>query len=283
VYWYSPNARLDIQGTQISENAATGSWRDGTGGGVHIYAGSVALQGSQLINNTAEEGGGGVFVAGGGSTGVLTATDSVLVGNSAAWGGGIYNESLVFVHRSSLIDNWAFSDGGGIYSEDPLEIVNSTVSGNYVQAGSGGAIYVSGATALTYTTVVSNSASGVGGIYSGGPTTLHDTLLAYNDTNCGGSLTSRGYNLDDGDSCGLDATGDITDTDPLLMPLTYQLGTWAHIPFPGSPAIDAGMCVAGVPVDQIGQSRVSPCDMGAIESQWHRVYLPLVVRGIAEP
>lgn len=54
-------------------------------------------------------------------------------------------------------------------------------------------------------------------------------------TNCVGALASNGYNLEDGTGCGFTATGDISDTDPLIGPLTFDSGpsglepaTWVH-------------------------------------------------------
>ena len=94
--------------------------------------------------------------------------------------------------------------------------------------------------------------------------------------NCGNLVTSLGHNLEDADSCGLDALmGDLISVDPMLSAMaanggptpTLALGT-------GSPAIDA----AGSPVcpatDQRGSSRprdgdgigAAVCDIGAFEA-----------------
>ena len=78
---------------------------------------------------------------------------------------------------------------------------------------------------LTYTIFASNTASsGGGGLHqAGGAITLQNTIVAGNGpANCSGALTSNGYNLDSGATCNSNAMGDMTDTHPLLGPLTGE-------------------------------------------------------------
>jgi hypothetical protein len=111
---------------------------------------------------------------------------------------------------------------------------------------------------------------------------LLDSIVAYNGANnCAGTLTSNGYNLDSGSTCGFSATGDITDTDPLLGPLADNGGdTLTHALLDGSPAIDQGICVAGITTDQRGEDRPkgTTCDIGAFEADGGAVYLPIIMR-----
>jgi hypothetical protein len=89
-----------------------------------------------------------------------------------------------------------------------------------------------------------------------------------------------GHNLEYGNTCHLTATTDITDTDPLLGPLTYDSSTWVHPLLSGSPAIDQGLCLPGVTtVDQRGVTRPqgATCDIGAYEWTGQKVHLPLVL------
>ena len=125
--------------------------------------------------------------------------------------------------------------------------------------------------------------SGGWGIHNGtGTVLLQNTIVAYNGgNNCNTGLTSNGHNLEDGTSCGLTATGDISDTtSTILDPLTHDSGTWVHPLVAGSPAIHGGTCLPGVTtVDQRGVTRAGPCDIGAYEWVWpHKVYLPLVLK-----
>ena len=109
------------------------------------------------------------------------------------------------------------------------------------------------------------------------------------DIGSGGSLTSLGYSLEDTDSCGLDATTDITGMPPMLAPFQDNGGdTWTHRLRYGSPAIDAIPALAcAVATDQRGVSRpvdgdddsVAACDIGSYEFDLvNRVYLPLVLK-----
>lgn len=145
-------------------------------------------------------------------------------------------------------------------------------------------MHVTGTVTLTYTTVASNTANlgGEGIHFVDGTVLLQNTIVAYNGaSNCNAGLTSNGHNLEDGDTCGLSATTDLTGTDPLLDPLTYESGTWVHPLRDGSPAIDGGLCMASVTtMDQRGVARPegAECDIGACEWVWRKVYLPLVVR-----
>src|SRR5262249_26869582 len=63
---------------------------------------------------------------------------------------------------------------------------------------------------------------------------------------------------------------DLTDTDPLLGPLADHGGpTFTHALLPGSPALDAGVAVAGLTTDQRGVARPQGAgpDIGAFESR----------------
>ena len=91
--------------------------------------------------------------------------------------------------------------GGAFYTfGGAVTLNNSTVAGNSayrcsgVCTGTGGAIVNgSGNLAMNNSTVSGNSA---GGIFNDGTATLQNSIVANNsDTNCGGTITSHGYNL----------------------------------------------------------------------------------------
>jgi predicted outer membrane repeat protein len=111
---------------------------------------------------------------------------------------------------------------------------------------------------------------GGGGIYSGGNATLTNTIVSDNGVdNCGGSVSSSGYNLTDDDSCGFTAPGDLVVADAMLGPLADNGGpTETHALLAGSPAIDAGSPDCPPPAtDQRGVARPqgAACDIGAFE------------------
>jgi hypothetical protein len=101
-------------------------------------------------------------------------------------------------------------------------------------------------------------------------------------------IASHGYNLDSGSSCGLAATGDISNTNPLLGLLTNNGGPLAADGLPpftqalskGSPAINTiPNAACAVASDERGEPRPagSGCDIGAYEAQY-MIYLPLIMR-----
>ncbi len=270
----------------IAHNTAHGTDHKG-GGGVFVNSGTVTMEGGEIRDNTATgattyDGGGGIYVSDNDAT--LNLSGGQIISNTASGkGGGVYvHHGSATLSGGQIISNTATSNGGGIYnSGGTLAMINTTVSGNQATAGSGG-----GTITITFTTIASNTAdSGGYGIHTtGGAVLLQNTIVAHNGTtatNCSGVLTSNGHNLEYGDTCNLTATGDITDTNPLLGPLTHDSSTWVHPLQEDSPAIDAGICVTGVTTDQRGVTRPqgSACDIGAYEYDGDKeVYLPLVLR-----
>jgi CSLREA domain-containing protein/uncharacterized repeat protein (TIGR01451 family) len=276
------------------------------------------LQGLTIQGGHSTEAGGGVHVnwyAGptevGGSTFAMT---NVVIRNNLSWteGGGIYfSHGPEATLRNVTISENDATNGGGIYFStryvtDSLEIVNSTISGNSAQ-NSGGGLYVAyggwfSATVLaTNVTFACNDAgTGLGGnIYNQQAVVqLANSIVANGtdstgDNNCAGEpgaeITSLGYNVDTGNTCGLDGSGDQIDTDPLLDPLDdFGGGTLTHRLPPFSPAADhipmgTNGCGTTVVDDQRGIPRPQPaggdCDVGAFEY----AYADLSVTKSAEP
>jgi predicted outer membrane repeat protein len=325
IYGDDPNGTLTIIDSTISENAAG---RDG--GGVYQNAGTLTIEGSDIISNTAQDNGGGIRK----SYGSMSIGTTLIANNTAVdWGGGIHGtDSTVTIDDSTIRDNQvtaagsyggglfssadmtltnvtvsgntSLSDGGGIHSQHPMTLTNVTVSGNTSPNG-GGIVHTSASYTMTLrnSSVVSNTTGGGGGpagmrLYSW--VVMENTIIANNEiTNCGigsgGSLTSLGYNLESADTCGLNATGDITDTNPLIGPLqdnggtTVGIGeaTLTHALLPKSPAINAGDPAFSPPPDTDQRGTGFPrvlygrVDIGAYEVTLildQYIYLPLVLR-----
>ncbi len=251
--------------------------------------------------------GGGIY-----NSGALIMINSTVSGNHAggfcnapcsAFGGGIYNRgTLMMIKNSTLTGNGAgisigtacstsgFSScrvGGGAFytSAGTVRLNNSTVTANTADRCSGGVcetsdaiVNGSGHLAMNNSTVSGNSA---GGIFNGGIATLQNSIVANNSgTNCGGTITSHGYNLSSDGSCAFSNSGDRDNTNPVLGTLGNYGGPTPTIPLlTGSPAIDAGNpsgCTDGLghllKTDQRGKPRPNTedtggCDMGAYERQ----------------
>jgi hypothetical protein len=102
----------------ISDNSAANK-----GGGIANF-GALAISGSILAGNSADSGGGVYNFAGG----ILTISGSTLTGNSTSSNGGaIYNEWTLTVSNCLLTDNSATLGGGGIFNQGGAAL---TVSGS---------------------------------------------------------------------------------------------------------------------------------------------------------
>jgi hypothetical protein len=169
--------------------------------------------------------------------------------------------SLLVVRDSTISGNEAGASGGGIYNAAQAEITGSTIAFNTSAEGDGIFNDAAGRSALGNS--ILRSASGTVPTCAGA-----------------GLVESRGFNLEDGDTCRLGGQGDIVSSDPLLGPLADNGGgVLTHALLSGSPAIDAGsniLCGAidgGQPTDQRGQARAmdgksdggAVCDIGAFE------------------
>jgi hypothetical protein len=295
-----PTAHVTLSAVTIQNGA------NGFGAGI-FNNGTLTVKNSTISGNHAvsgrASGGGGIY-----NSGKASINNSTISGNSAsagsisqrlvAVGGGIYNSGgKVTINNSTISGNSASAfgyggeaQGGGIDNDfGTLTINNSTVTGNnassYYSYGSGGGIAGSTVT-INNSTVSGNGASShYGKAYGGGisaSATLQNSIVANNPSggNCGGNMTSKGYNLSSDGTCNFNGPGDLNNTDPLLGQLGNYGGPTQTIPLlSGSPAIDAGNpsgCSDGqghlLKTDQRGKPRpdkedIGGCDMGAFERQ----------------
>lgn len=253
------------------------------GGGVSNRQSMLTLTDVVVTNNvvtgTENDDIGGGISPGGFGGGTLVLVNSTISHNAACRGGGVFFNATLVVTNTLFYSNTAIS-GGGLNNWGAVSLANVTFSGN---EGGGISNSGSGSIILVNCTIVENSR----GIYSSAAITLTNTIVA-NDVNCSGSgtPTSAGHNLESADTCGFTATGDITDTNPLVGPLVDNGGaTWTHALLPGSPAIDAGDNAVCPSTDQRGVPRpidgngdgTADCDIGAYERK-ASIYLPLVMR-----
>ncbi len=279
----------------FSANSAFGEnfgiYTAGTGGGIE-NSGTLTVTSSAFTGNSATVGyGGGIDND---FSGTLAVTSSAFTGNSATgtaalgygYGGGIENGGSLTVSNSTFSHNSAsggLGRGGGIDSYGTLSVINSTLSGNSAMGsvGVGGGIADSGTASLADVTVADNSAVSGGGIATqslavGQPTHLQSIDSIFQNPQGGNfavassAFSSLGHNLfSDDPSVSLDPT-DLVNTDPLLGPLANNGGpTLTQALLPGSPAINAGIPVAGVTTDQRGAPRPlsGATDIGAFEVQ----------------
>jgi predicted outer membrane repeat protein len=293
----------------VDGNTVSAGW-----GGAIASAGAVTINESFVRDNTATPLEGGAIRA----TGPVTITRSLIDNNSARQAGGIHAANTLTIDQSTISNNDATSTNGGalvLTASGSATITSSTFSQN-TAAQNGGAIMSLGTLNITNATVSTNSAdlAGSGVYFDEGTATLKNVTVAGNGaavtvaggngasaslfrntatvnvsntivesagTNCSGTFTSQGHNLENHNHCGFGAAGDITNGHANLGPLALNgfLLAKTHALTSGSQAVDAGdnaICAAA-PVsnkDQRGQTRPkngdsvpgAVCDIGSYEA-----------------
>ena len=200
---------------------------------------TLIVRRSAIGGNRATSFGGAIHADGG----TLTIEESLLVQNSAASGGAIYTKpttssagellpatSQVTIKNSTVSTNQATDAGGGLWISDLGEftVIHSTIAKNTAFT-AGGILNDRGAVSLGHTIVAGNDGT------SG-------------NSDVDGAFTSLGHNLigDVSGATGFEGAGDLVGNasvplDPLLGILQDNGGaTETHALLPASPAIDAG-------------------------------------------
>ena len=255
-----------------------------TGGGID-NSGTLNLNASTVTGNSASANGigngGGIY-----NDGTLNVTDSSVSGNETNLGGdggGIDNNGTLNIINSTVSGNASNSHGvegigGGIYNSGILTMVGSTMSDNYEGMFLG--LFTTGNAA---TATVSNSTLDSGISSDGSPTSVTNSTVVssynYNATmslqstimtgGCSGTMTDRGYNIDDDGSCGFTSPSisDSPTLDSTLGALANNGGpTETMALLPGSPAIDQVPSADCPATDQRGAPRTAPCDIGAYDT-----------------
>jgi predicted outer membrane repeat protein len=132
----SQDAGEDLTGLVVHGNSATGD-----GGG--IYGDGDGIEDSKITGNHADGNGGGVYEnpsdGGGGPPGI---SGTFIEENTAANGGGIYEDAGLTLTDSTISRNHATADGGGIDNLGVLNAGSTQITGN--RAAAGGGIYDDG-------------------------------------------------------------------------------------------------------------------------------------------
>ena len=251
--------QIQLNRVTVEHNTAANS----SGGGAY-NEGSLTLNNLTMGVNFAKNGG-GIFNT---SSAQATINNTWIYSNTAqtASGGGINNQGTLNLTASAVTNNSALAlQGGGIYNAGNATLVNATISDNKTPSSTGGGLYNTGGTTdLKNVTVSNNTQPGVHN--ASGTVTLVNTIV---DQSCNGTLTSNGHNLETGTTCHLNASGDITNTNPLLGLLQNNGGpTPSRTIFANGPEIDRGDNGQCPSTDQRGLPRPQGdfCDIGAIES-----------------
>jgi uncharacterized repeat protein (TIGR01451 family) len=192
------------------------------GGGIYIVSGTVVVQSSRIISNSAEGFGGGLYIGGGnlvlennlfqgngagdngGGTYIGATTHVTISGNTfeANEGSGVFvagygtDSSVVNIHENVFLAN-SGGLGGGLYLHGCKGTVQLNIFQKNHAAGSGGGLFILSGESLTVhgNTVVDNHAHyGGGGIFvaSGTPTLSHNSIQG-NYAEAGGGICVYTY------------------------------------------------------------------------------------------
>ncbi len=223
---------LSLRNLTLTGGFANGDGVEGHGGAIY-NRGRLDLHGVTIHGNTANNSGGAIYHQKVGSLepSTLTLTRCTISGNSATWGGGIFNQSTAVLNHCTVTANTSsFNSGPGIYnhysSGPSLTINNCIVAGN------------------------------TDGDFSSADISSDSS-----------QFTSLGANLIGDDSAVTGLTGDdIVNPAPLLAPLADNGGpTRTHALLNGSPAINAAIGTADS-ADQRGFPISGVADIGAYEA-----------------
>lgn len=299
---------LTLAGAAVNMNTA------GVGGGLFAAGGSLSLRDVVIAENNAGIDGGGIYAV----SGSIEGARLFLRGNRAedSCGGGIavVEQATLALAQSAFVFNVAFYGGGICQSsaDSAVYLTNVTLAANEANGSGGGIIAGVGVMWLANVTVTGNSAGLEpgpyygGGIYiTGGDVHLRSAIVALNlegsgYPDCHGTFTTATFSLigDRGQTlplCGWSgfSSGMLADVDPQMGIIPVTGYDTVRSLDEGSPAIDAGLCIAAtgpapttdqrgyiVPWDGDGDGDAA-CDMGAYEygsQPANRLLVPLVAR-----
>jgi predicted outer membrane repeat protein len=284
------NGTLTVADSTFTDNIASGG--SDQGGAIYNGGTSATITGSSFSGNQAYY---GSAIATGGLTTTMEISSSTFTNNggsplpeTTAVGGAIWSTGggVLNVFTSTFNGNSVSRLGGAIYTDafgdtgTQTTVTNSTFFGN--TASNGGAIGSDDAASITIhnSTIARNQADVGGGLWNDADSlsmSVGSSIVAENTdstpapNDLSGDITSLGYNVV-GTTAGGNLSANATDlTDAAASPLnlgglasnggstqTMALGA-------GSVAIGAGNC-AGIPTDQRGAARKTPCDSGAFET-----------------
>ena len=181
---YSEDAEITITECTIGGDDTNNGNYAVQGGGIFVSedAKCTLNAGTKISGNTAMQmgaddgNGGGIFVnraSSGTAAGILTiegtGTNPVIIsGNTADYGGGVYNYGTADIKYAEIQENSVENNGGGMFNAgtctmDGVTVKDNTASHQTNSAGNGGGIYSYDKLTLKDTTVTGNTAKMYGG------------------------------------------------------------------------------------------------------------------------
>ncbi len=255
---------LTLTQSTVAGNVAQGEGVvAGTGGGLFTANATATVMNSTVTLNLAQGQdvdfsgrGGGIAAATQGMATTLTLLNTTLTDNEATGGGGLASLGIVTGTSASV------------------SLGNTLVQNNKLVA----------ATPITDTDGITDTDDLTDVVQLAATTVITDAVGCLAE---GGTVTSLGYNAEDGDTCNLTATGDRPDTPVALQPLAFNGGpTQTYVPLQTSAAYNGGsitICALVGNVDQRGVIRPDGlnCDIGSVERAqdfWLTLFPQMVLR-----
>ncbi|MBP8948803.1 MAG: hypothetical protein KBG73_08165, partial [Candidatus Promineofilum sp.] len=160
---YCFDGTLTINGALLEHNAAA------TGGAIYNDGCEVSITGATLLDNEALDALGRGGAIANLAPGELRLHDSLVQGNRAPDGGGLFVDSgsSAIISNTRLIENEG-GHGGGLENGGTVTVTHSLIEGNSVTGSGGGLWNLGGTVTLTRTTVRNNTAYEGGGVNSYG-------------------------------------------------------------------------------------------------------------------
>ena len=202
---------VQINGLVLTQGNATSEGGPGilssSGGALQVVQGTVALVSVTITGNTAIFGG-GVY-----NQSTLTLSQCNISGNTSisvpstqsfGTGGGIYNDAnaLVVLKDATVSKNSSTDGAGGLYNLGTAEMAGALFSGN--TGSSGGAIFNDSNLLITGGTAFSNNTAALGGaIANYGTTQVTQALFTGNVAQSSGALLGEGGALYNGGTAAL--------------------------------------------------------------------------------
>jgi len=184
-----------IDGCQVGSVIIVGKNRSN----IDVTLSGMTIMGGTGTSVSVDDNDANRYICGGGilNYGRLTIMDSIISGNTAYYGGGIFNKGTVNLEKGTCTTHNAAHNGGGIYGNiGSVNLNGGTVASNEAKE-LGGGIYTGyrGSISIHSGTISNNIAKNSGGgIYSqGGPVTLHEGTIFSNDAfSSGGGIYCYG-------------------------------------------------------------------------------------------
>ena len=175
---YSEGAEITITGCTIGDNDTNNGNYAVQGGGIFVSedAKCTLNAGTKISGNTAMQmgaddgNGGGIFVnraSSGAAAGILTINGAemnhvIISGNTADYGGGLYNYGKANIKYAEIQGNSVEHNGGGMFNAGTCMMDGVTLQNNKAES-EGGGIYSNKELTLENTTVTGNEATTSGG------------------------------------------------------------------------------------------------------------------------